>query len=148
MKTQSVKPADIEKKWVVVDAADQSLGRVATEIARILRGKHKPSFVPHLDCGDQVVVLNAKSVKLTGRKWDQKVYYRHTNFIGGIKATRASDMLETYPERIIENAVKGMLPRNKLGRRVLKNMKVYAGAEHPHEAQKPVPAPSRLAKEG
>lgn len=148
MKTYSVKPADIKKSWVVIDAENKPLGRLASEISRILRGKHKATFVPHLDCGDNVVVLNAKKVKLTGRKMEQKVYYRHTNFIGGIKATSASELLDTYPERIIENAVKGMLPHNKLGRRVIKNMKVYAGSEHPHEAQKPVAAPLRLSKEG
>lgn len=148
MKTYSVKPADIKKSWVIIDAEDKSLGRVASEIARILRGKHKATYVPHLDCGDNVVVLNASKVKLTGNKISQKVYYRHSNFIGGIKATSASDLLAAYPERVIESAVKGMLPHNKLGRRVIKNMKVYAGSEHPHEAQKPVSAPLRLAKEG
>jgi large subunit ribosomal protein L13 len=148
MKTQSVKPADIKKNWVVVDAANKPLGRVASEISRLLRGKHKPSFVPHLDCGDNVVVVNAKDVTLTGRKWDQKVYYRHTNYVGGLKAAGAREVLANNPERLIESAVKGMLPHNKLGRKVLKNLKVYPGSEHPHEAQKPVQAPSRIAKEG
>lgn len=148
MKTQSVKPTDIQKEWVLVDAAKKPLGRVASEVARLLRGKHKPSFVPHLDCGDHVVIINAKDVVLTGRKWDQKVYYRHSNYIGGIKATMAKDLVQTHPERLLETAVKGMLPRNKLGRKILKNLKVYAGSEHPHTAQKPVQAPARLVKEG
>ncbi|SME88205.1 50S ribosomal protein L13 [Pseudobacteriovorax antillogorgiicola] len=148
MKTQSVTPADIKKQWVIVDAKDQSLGRIAAEVARLLRGKHKPSFVPHLDCGDNVIVINADKVSLTGRKWDTKFYYRHSNYIGGLKATLAKDLLATYPDRLINFAVKGMLPRNKLGRKVLGNLKVYAGQEHPHEAQKPVAAPLRLAKEG
>lgn len=144
MKTQSVKPSDINKQWLLIDAANMPVGRVASEVARLLRGKHKAAFVPYLDAGDNVVVINAKEAVLTGRKWDQKVYYRHSNFIGGIKATVAKDMRETYPERIIEAAVKGMLPRNKLGRKILKNLKIYSGSEHPHEAQKPVEAPARL----
>ncbi len=145
MKTQSVTPSDINKQWLLVDAKDKSLGRVASEVARLLRGKHKPTFVPHLDCGDNVIVVNADKVSLTGNKWDAKFYYRHTNYIGGIKSTVAKDMLDTYPDRLVSIAVKGMLPHNKLGRKVLGNLKVYAGSEHPHEAQKPVPAPSRLA---
>jgi len=145
MKTQSVTPSDIKKQWLVVDAKDKSLGRVASEVARLLRGKHKPTFVPHLDCGDNVIVINAEKVALTGRKWDTKFYHRHTNYIGGIKSTVAKDMLEAYPDRLVNIAVKGMLPHNKLGRKVLGNLKIYVGSEHPHEAQKPVPAPSRLA---
>ncbi len=148
MKTTSVKPTDIKKKWVLIDAANKPVGRVAVEVARILRGKHKASFVPHLDCGDQVVVINASKAFFTGRKADQKVYYHHSNYIGGIKATSAKDLLATKPERVLENAVRGMLPHNKLGRKVFHNVKIYAGAEHPHEAQKPVAAPSRLVKEG
>ncbi|MEZ4742351.1 MAG: 50S ribosomal protein L13 [Bdellovibrionota bacterium] len=138
MKTCSVTPADIAKKWVVVDAANKSLGRIASEVARVLRGKHKPNFVPHLDCGDNVVVINAKQVELTGRKWDQKVYYSHSSYIGGIKAIKAKDLLVKNPERLFTFAVKGMLPKNKLGRQMLKNLRVYPDAQHPHEAQKPV----------
>lgn len=145
MKTQSVTPSDIKKQWLLVDAKDKSLGRVASEVARLLRGKHKPSFVPHLDCGDNVIVINADKVSLTGKKWDAKFYYRHSNYIGGIKSTVAKDMLDTYPDRLVSIAVKGMLPHNKLGRKVLGNLKVYAGSEHPHDAQKPVSAPPRLA---
>ena len=148
MKTTSVKVADIDKKWLVVDAANQSVGRVATEVARLLRGKHKPSFVPHLDCGDNVIVINASKVKFTGRKLEDKVYYRHTNYIGGLKASPAAEMMENHPDRVISIAVKGMLPHNKLGRKVLKNLKVFAGDKHNHDAQKPVPAPTRTAKEG
>ncbi|NRA67496.1 MAG: 50S ribosomal protein L13 [Pseudobacteriovorax sp.] len=145
MKTQSVTPSDIRKQWLIVDAADVSLGRVASEVSRLLRGKHKPSFVPHLDCGDNVIVINADKVKLTGNKLETKFYYRHSNYIGGLKSTVAKDLMATYPDRVITAAVKGMLPHNKLGRKVLGNLKVYAGTEHPHEAQKPVAAPARLA---
>lgn len=149
MKTYSVKPSDIKKQWVVVDAAGQTLGRLASQIAHVLRGKHKPTFVPHLDCGDNVVVVNAEKVVLTGRKWREKIYYYHTNHIGGIKANRAMDVLANNPERLIETAVKGMLPHNRLGRQVISNLKVYAGTQHPHESQKPVTMPVRTAsKEG
>lgn len=145
MRTQSVTPSDIKKQWLIVDAKDAPLGRVASEISRLLRGKHKPDFVPHLDCGDNVIVINADKLIMTGNKLDTKFYYKHSNYIGGLKATLAKDMLATYPDRIISHAVKGMLPRNKLGRKVLGNLKIYAGSEHPHEAQKPVAAPARLA---
>ena len=148
MKTQSITPSDIKKQWLVVDAQDKSLGRVASEVSRLLRGKHKPSFVPHLDCGDNVIVINAEKVNLTGKKLDTKFYYRHSNYIGGIKSTVARDMLENNPDRLVNIAVKGMLPHNKLGRKVFGNLKVYAGSEHPHEAQKPVAAPARLVAEG
>ncbi len=148
MKTTSITPTDIKKKWVLIDAAHQPVGRIAVEVSRLLRGKHKPSFVPHLDCGDNVVIINASQVVLTGRKLDQKMYYRHSNFIGGIKATSAKDMLATHPERVLEHAVRGMLPHNKLGRKVFNNVKIYAGSEHPHEAQKPTAAPVRTVKEG
>ncbi len=148
MKTTYVKPSELKKDWILIDAANQPVGRIASEIARVLRGKHKPSFTPYHDCGDHVVVINAKDVVLTGAKWDDKVYYRHSNYIGGIKATVAKDMRDTYPERIIEKAVKGMLPRNKLGRKILSHLKVYGGSDHPHAAQQPVSAPLRLAKEG
>lgn len=146
MKTCSVKPADITKKWVVVDAADQPLGRVSSEISRVLRGKHKPNFAPHIDCGDYVVVVNASKVKLTGDKWDKKFYYSHTSYIGGIKAISAKDLLAKHPERLINFAVKGMLPKNKLARKIMTNLKVYPDAQHPHEAQKPEPMAPRTAK--
>ena len=148
MKTQSVKIGDIKKEWLVVDAANQPLGRMASQVAYILRGKHKPSYVPHLDCGDNVIVINAEKVKLTGLKWENKLYYRHSNYIGGIKSTRAKDLRETYPDRIIVSAVKGMLPHNKLGRKVLKNLKIYSGDQHPHVPQKPQPALARTMGKG
>lgn len=145
MKTYSIKPSDIKKQWLVVDATDQTLGRLATEVARLLRGKHKASFVPHLDCGDNVVVINAERVNLTGNKLKEKFYYHHSGYIGGIKSISAADIMKTHPERLIEFAVRGMLPHNTLGRHVGKNLKVYAGAEHPHAAQKAVAAAPRLA---
>jgi large subunit ribosomal protein L13 len=148
MKTFSVKPADIQKNWIVVDAADQPLGRVSTEIARLLRGKHKPTFVPHLDCGDNVIVINAEKVKLTGNKWLNKFYHHHTGYIGGIKSISARDLFDKKPEALIEKAVKGMLPKNKLSRHIFLNLRVYKGSEHGHEAQKPVVAQSRLVRTG
>ena len=148
MKTYSVKPADIQKKWVILDAADQPLGRLATEVARLLRGKHKPTFVPNLDCGDNVVVVNMSKVKLTGKKATDKVYYHHTGYIGGIKAIQAQDLMEKNPERVLQSAVKGMLPKNKLSRKLMTNLKIYAGAEHPHTAQKPEPWTARTAVSG
>lgn len=144
MKTHSIKPADIKKEWVVVDSENQSLGRISSQIAYILRGKHKPTFVPHLDCGDNVIVINADKVRLTADKLEKKIYYHHTGYVGGIKAVTAKNLLEKKPEKVIFNAVKGMLPKNKLARAVIKNLKVYSGSEHPHSAQKPVPAPKRL----
>ena len=141
MRTHSVKPDGLEKNWVIVDSKDRSLGRVASQIAYLLRGKHKPTFVPHLDCGDNVIVINAAKAKLTANKAETKIYYHHTGFVGGIKARAAKDIA---PDQLLYNAVKGMLPKNKLSREVIKNLKVYVGEEHPHEAQKPVPAPSRL----
>ena len=147
MKTTSVKPTDIKKKWVLFDANNQTVGRLASEVARVLRGKHKVDFVPHLDCGDNVVIINADKINFTGRKWTQKFYYHHSGYIGGIKATAARDLLERKPERILEHAIKGMLPHNKLGRKVFNNVKIYAGSEHPHDAQKPVASkPIRLGK--
>jgi len=143
MKTLSVKAGDLQKKWLVIDAKGQTLGRLASEIARLLRGKHKPNFVPHMDCGDNVVVINAEQVHLTGNKWKQKHYYHHTGFVGGIKSTRADVMRDNHPERLLKIAVKGMLPHNKLGRKVLGNLKIYKGAEHPHTAQQPVAAAPR-----
>ena len=145
MKTYSVKPADIKKKWVLVDATEKPLGRLCTEIARVLRGKHKPSFVPHLDCGDNVIVTNAAKIKLTGKKWKDKVYYSHTGWVGGIKAITAEDLFAKYPERLVQNAVKGMLPHNALGREQARHLRVYAGAEHNHDAQKPEALGERTA---
>ena len=145
MKTYSVKPSDIKKQWVIFDAEGQTLGRFASEIARVLRGKNKASYVPHLDCGDNVVVVNAAKIKLTGLKLQDKIYYHHSAYVGGIKAIKAQDLLAAHPERLVEFAVRGMLPHNSLGRNVGKNLKVYAGTEHPHLAQKPVPAQPRVA---
>jgi large subunit ribosomal protein L13 len=138
MKTFSATPADIEKKWVLIDAQGLVVGRLATIIAMRLRGKHKPSFTPHMDDGDNVIVINADKVALTGRKRDQKMYYHHTGYIGGIKERSARFILEgRFPERILEKAVERMLPRGPLGRKQLGNLRVYAGSEHKHEAQNP-----------
>jgi large subunit ribosomal protein L13 len=138
MKTFSAKAADIEKKWVLIDATGLVPGRLASIVALRLRGKHKPSYTPHVDDGDNVIVINAAKVVLTGRKREQKVYYHHTNHIGGIKERTAKQILTgRFPERIVEKAVERMLPRGPLGRRQLKNLKVYAGTEHPHAAQQP-----------
>jgi large subunit ribosomal protein L13 len=139
MKTYSVKAGEIQHDWYVVDAGDKILGRVATEVARILRGKHKPTYTPHLDTGDYVVVVNADRVRLSGAKADQKTYFKHTGYMGGEKFIPFKEMLAKHPERIIELAVKGMLPKNTLGRQMRKKLKVYAGAEHPHQAQNPQP---------
>jgi len=139
MKTYSVKAGEIERRWFVVDAEGKVLGRLATEIARVLRGKHKPIFTPHLDTGDFVIVINADKIELTGKKADQKTYFRHSGYMGGEKHIPFRRMLEKQPERVIELAVKGMLPKNALGRQMRDKLKVYAGAEHPHEAQSPAP---------
>ena len=140
MKTYSAKAADIEKKWVLIDAKGLVVGRLATIVAMRLRGKHKPSYTPHMDDGDNVIIVNASKVVLTGRKVEQKVYYHHTNFIGGIKERSAKSILEgRFPESIVEKAVERMLPRGPLGRKQLGNLRVYAGAEHPHAAQNPEP---------
>ena len=139
MRTYTPKAEDITRHWWLVDAQDKPLGRLATEIARVLRGKHKPTFTPHLDVGDNVVVVNAEKIRLTGRKADQKTYFRHTGYMGGEKHIPYKRMLETHPERVIELAVKGMLPKNALGRAMHKKLKVYAGAEHPHQGQQPEP---------
>ena len=136
--TKSAKPAEVERKWHLIDANGLVVGRTATIIANLLRGKHKPSFTPHVDCGDHVVVINADKVKFTGRKLEQKLYYKHTGYPGGLKETPAGKILEgRFPERIVEKAVERMLPRGPLGRVQLGNLRVYPGAEHPHEAQKP-----------
>jgi large subunit ribosomal protein L13 len=137
MRTFVPKEGEITRDWVVMDASDQVLGRLATEAARILRGKHKPDFTPYLDTGDFVVIVNAEKVRLTGAKFDQKVYYRHSGRPGSLKSETARERLEKYPERVIQAAVWGMLPKNRLGRKLLRKLKVYAGPEHPHEAQQP-----------
>ncbi len=137
MKTYLAPVNEIEKKWYVVDAKDKVLGRLATEIASRLRGKHKPTFSPFIDNGDFIIVTNADKVQLTGKKWDDKKYYRHTGYMGGIKETTAKDLLVKHPTDLVTNAVKGMLPKNKIGRAQLKKLKVYAGADHPHKAQQP-----------
>lgn len=139
MKTLTPKAKDIHRQWWVVDAANKPLGRLATEVARILRGKHKPIYTPHLDTGDYVVVLNASRVRLTGKKADQKTYFRHSGFMGGEKLVPFKRMLSRQPEKVIELAVKGMLPKNALGRQMKKKLKVYAGDEHPHQGQQPQP---------
>ncbi len=137
MKTQFAKKGDIDRKWYVVDAKDAVLGRLATKVAIYLRGKNKAVFTPNVDTGDFVVVVNADKIKLTGNKVTNKVYYHHSGYIGGIKAKTAKEMLEQTPERIVEKAVRGMLPKNTLGRAMLKKLKVYRGPEHPHKAQSP-----------
>ena len=136
-KTYLAKPEEVEKKWYVVDASGKTLGRLATKIATILMGKHKPIYTPHVDTGDYVIVVNAEKIKLTGKKWDQKKYYRHSGYPGGLKVVTARQLLQKHPEKLIFLAVKRMLPKNKLGRKMLRKLKVYAGPEHPHQAQKP-----------
>jgi large subunit ribosomal protein L13 len=138
MKTYITKPADVERTWYIVDAEGQTLGRLATRIATILRGKHKPGYSPSVDCGDFVIVINADKIHVTGNKLEDKMYYRHSGYPGGLTETTLRRQLERYPDRPIMLAVRGMLPKNKLGRHMLKKMKVYAGTEHPHQAQQPV----------
>jgi len=138
MKTFSATPSDIEKKWILIDAEGVVLGRLATQVAKLLRGKHKPSFTPHMDCGDNVIIVNAGKVKLTGNKLSDKIYYWHTGYPGGIKQRTAGQVLDgKHPERVVEKAVERMITRNSLGREQLRNLRVYAGSEHPHEAQQP-----------
>lgn len=137
MKTFSAKPAEVRHDWVLIDAADKTLGRLSTEIARRLRGKHKPEYTPHVDTGDYVVVINAEKIRVTGRKLDNKMYYRHTGYIGNLKSTNLKDLLAKKPEEPIRLAVKGMMPRNPLGRAMQGKLKIYAGETHPHEAQQP-----------
>jgi len=135
MRTYSTKVSDIERKWHVIDASGKTLGRLATEAAVLLKGKHKPMYTPHLDVGDYVVVVNADKIEVTGKKLTQKIYYHHSNYPGGLKSVSLEKMLETHPTRAVEHAVKGMLPHNRLGAAMFKKLKVYAGAEHPHKAQ-------------
>ena len=139
MKTYVTKPAEVERAWYVVDAEGQTLGRLASSVATILRGKHKPTYNPAVDCGDFVIVLNADKVAVTGRRPEQKKYYRHSLYLGGLKEITLKDQLQLHPERVVESAVRGMLPKNTLGRKMFKKLKVYAGNEHPHDAQQPQP---------
>ena len=139
MKTFSAKPTEVERKWHLIDADGKVIGRVAVEAARLLRGKHKPSFTPHVDTGDFVVIINAENAVFTGRKEDQKIYTRYSGYVGGQKRETPRQVRAKHPERLIERAVAGMVPRNRLGRQVLSKLKVYSGSEHPHEAQSPEP---------
>ena len=137
MKTFMASPATIDRKWYVVDATDMILGRLASEVAAILRGKNKPIFTPHMDCGDYVIIINAETIKVTGKKMDQKIYHHHSNYVGGMKEVTLREKLAKKPEEVVELAVKGMLPKGPLGRQMYTKLYVYAGAEHPHMAQKP-----------
>ena len=137
MKSYMASPATVERKWYVVDATGYTLGRLASEVAKVLRGKNKPVFTPHIDTGDFVIVVNADKIKVTGKKLDQKIYYRHSDYVGGFKSTTLREMMDKKPEQVIKLAVKGMLPKGPLGRQMMKKLNVYAGPEHPHAAQKP-----------
>ena len=137
MKSYMASPATIERKWYVVDAADQTLGRLASQVATVLRGKNKPTYTPSMDTGDYVIIVNADKIKVTGKKLDQKIYYRHSDYVGGFKSTTLREMMNKKPEQVIKFAVKGMLPKGPLGRQMMKKLNVYAGPEHPHAAQKP-----------
>jgi large subunit ribosomal protein L13 len=139
VRTYSAKAHEIQREWYVVDASGQTLGRLATRIASVLRGKHKPIYTPHVDCGDFVIVINADKVRVTGRKMDQKFYYRHSGYPGGLKQISLRDQLDRHPDRVIRLAVRGMLPKNRLGRQMIKKLKVYAMPDHPHQAQQPKP---------
>jgi large subunit ribosomal protein L13 len=143
MKTYSTKAKDIEREWWVIDAADKTLGRIATQVANLLMGKHKPLYAPHIDTGDYVVVINAAKVKVTGKKTEQKIYYRHSGYPGGLKSQRFEELFGKDPARVMELAVKGMLPHNRLGRAMFKKLKVYSGSEHPHQAQVSFRRPER-----
>lgn len=136
-KTISANKATVTKEWLLIDADGQNLGRLASEVAKLLRGKHKPSYTPHVDCGDNVIITNAEKVNLTGNKWEAKSYIRHSGYPGGQRSLTASELRSKHPERVIEKAVKGMLPKNKLGAQLFRNLKVYAGSEHGQEAQQP-----------
>ena len=144
MATQSTKASEVTHDWFVVDAEGQTLGRMATRIATVLRGKHKVTFTPHVDTGDYVIVINADKVTLSGDKMDSKKYYRYTGYFGGLKSKTAREVVATEPERLVTQAVKGMLPKNRLSRQVIKKLKVYAGSEHPHEGQQPKPFPETV----
>ena len=138
MKTYSARPSDVQRQWLVVDAEGRTLGRLATQFAMVLRGKHKPVYTPHIDTGDHVVVINAEKIVLTGRKGEDKQYFHHTLYPGGATFTSIRVVMQKHPERVVQRAVQGMMPKNKLGRAMLRKLKVYAGAEHPHAAQQPV----------
>ncbi len=137
MRTYMAKPEEVQRKWYLIDADGKTLGRLATEVARILRGKHKPIYTPHIDTGDHVIVINAEKVKVTGKKYTDKLYYRHTGYPGGIKVKNFAELIRTKPQQVIEKAVWGMIPHNRLGRSVFKKLRVYPGPDHPHAAQKP-----------
>ena len=139
MRTYTPKPADVQRQWHVIDAADVVLGRLASQAATLLRGKHKPIYAPHIDTGDFVIIVNAEKVALSGKKLEQKRAYRHSGYPGGLRSVAYADLLRKHPERAVEKAVKGMLPKNRLGRKMFGKLKVYAGPEHPHQAQQPVP---------
>ena len=136
-RTVSANAQTVKKEWILIDAENQTLGRLATRVANVLRGKHKPSFTPHVDCGDNVIIINAEKIVLTGKKLTDKVYVRHTGYPGGQRFSTTQQLLNTHPIRVIEHAVRGMLPKNKLGDALYRNLKVYAGSEHPHQAQNP-----------
>lgn len=138
-KTYSAKAEEVERTWYVVDAEGKTLGRLATEVARILRGKHKPIYTPHVDTGDFVIIVNADKVRVTGKRLDQKMYYRHSGYMGGLKETSMRTMMDKHPERVLQLAVKGMMPKNSLGRQMYRKLKVYATPDHPHAAQQPQP---------
>jgi large subunit ribosomal protein L13 len=144
-KTYMARPSDIERNWYVVDAEGKVLGRLAAEVATVLRGKHKPQFTPHMDTGDFVIIVNAEKIKLTGKKWAQKTYYRHTGYPGGLRSQTAAELRSRQPEEVIRKAVWGMMPKNSLGRNQMKKLKIYAGPEHPHMAQMPEPLEIREA---
>ncbi|MFT5680392.1 MAG: large subunit ribosomal protein L13 [Myxococcota bacterium] len=144
MSTTLARSEDVQRAWYVIDADGQTLGRLATRIAVCLRGKHKPSFTSHVDTGDFVVVINAEKVQLSGRKLDQKFYYNYSGYMGGLRSRSARELLGTYPDRVLHHAVKGMLPKNRLARQVIKKLKIYAGSEHPHSAQQPQPFPAHI----
>lgn len=145
MKTHIVKPVDFKKKWVIVDAAGQTLGRLASQVALVLRGKHRPIFTPYMDTGDAVIVINAAKIKMTGNKLDDKMYHHHTGYMGGIKSITARDLLAKSPEKLVGGAIRGMLPKNKLGREIATHLRVYPDANHGQEAQKPEPMAVRTA---
>ena len=138
-KTNSTRKEDVDRKWYVVDADGETVGRIASKIAHVLRGKHKPSFTPHVDCGDYVIVVNADKIRFTGKKWSQKQYVSHSGYPGGQKHIAAAELLSSKPHAVVEKAIKGMLPKNRLGRQMFKKLFVYAGSEHSHQAQKPEP---------
>jgi large subunit ribosomal protein L13 len=144
MKTTVVNEQNVTRSWYVIDAEGQTMGRVATRIATVLRGKHKVTFSPHVDCGDYVIVINAEKIQFTGNKIDTKLYHQYSGYAGGLRSRTARELLATYPERVFESAVKGMLPKNRLARQVIKKLKVYAGTEHPHAGQDPKPFPSHV----